>query len=51
MQRLAPGPAEGITRHRELRHKMKFIYRHVLGELIYAHFVTHFDIGYVALLA
>ena len=52
LQRLEPGPAEGTTAHRVLQDKMKFTYRQVLGELIYAYVVARLDIGYaVTLLA
>ena len=39
LQRLDPGPKEGTTAHRVLQDKMKFSYRQVLGELIYAYIV------------
>ena len=46
------GPAEDTKEHRELRDKMGFSYRQLLGELMYAYVVARPDIGFaVCLLA
>ena len=40
------GPAEGTAEHRLLAAEMKFGYRQLLGELLYAYLVCRLDIGY-----
>jgi len=40
------GPAEGSPAHKRLEAEMKFSFRQVLGELIYAYVVTRLDIGH-----
>jgi hypothetical protein len=46
--RIAPleGPAEGTPEHTELAAEMKFGYRQLLGELIYAYILVRVDIGF-----
>lgn len=40
------GPLEGSVEHKSIEAAMKFSYRQVLGELIYAYIVARMDIGY-----
>jgi hypothetical protein len=46
VQGAEPGPAEGTKAHKDLEDEMKFAYRTVLGELLYAYVIGRFDIGY-----
>ena len=46
MQRLPDGPLEGTPDHKALESEMKFCYRNVLGEVLYAYTVGRLDIGF-----
>jgi hypothetical protein len=46
LQRLDPGPVDGTPAHKRLEQEMKFGYRQVLGEVMYAYVVGRLDIGY-----
>ena len=40
------GPAEGTPEHRDLATRMRFNYRQLLGELMYAYVICRLDISY-----
>jgi len=44
------GPADGTAEHKQLEATMKFNFRQVLGELIYAYVVARVDIGHAVTL-
>jgi hypothetical protein len=46
LQRADPGPIDGTPAHKLLEKEMRFSYRQVLGELMYAYVVGRLDIGY-----
>jgi hypothetical protein len=46
LQRLDPGPVDGTSADKTLEQEMKFGYRQVLGEVMYAYVVGRWDIVY-----